>query len=548
MRRIFLSITFFFMILLVSAQNQHIKNVIVMIPDGTPTSLLSAARWYQSYLNPTQNSLFLDPYICGLVRTHSSDAPIGDSAPTTSCYMTGQPTQTGFISTYPVKTPNDLVTIDATRAYQPLATILEAAKQIQGKSTGLVFTCEFPHATPADCSAHTYKRSLYKMIAPQMVHNGLDVVIGGGVRYLTETQQQFLKDHGYNVYLNDLQAMRQCSKAPVWSLFDDTSMPYEIDRDTTQRPSLAEMTDKALSLLSQDKKGFFLMVEGSKVDWASHTNDVKTSLVEFLAFDKACQVALDFAKKNGETLVIIVPDHGCGGLNLGNYTFSSGYDKFTLNDFMKPLDDISISMEALAAKMKKVDTKEWASIVSQYYNIDLQDAEITFLQSAKDYSKSTLSFDERKDKPYLSKMLGQVINNKLHFGFTTYGHTGEDVFLAIYHPKGEELKGYSTNIQLHQYICQQMGLENALPKLTEEIYADHHQVFKDYEVQIDSVAPFDYQLTVKNKKNTLIAHSYNNFVTVNKKQVDLSSVIVYMPINNTFYLPKNLYQYLENKK
>src|SRR5574344_1030611 len=138
-------------ILICPAQQSKIKNVIVMIPDGTSTSLLSASRWYQWYLDSTCTHLNIDPLLCGLVKTHSSDAPIGDSAPTTSCYMTGQPTQTGFVSTYPVATQHDLVPVDAARAYQPQATLLEAAKQLQHKSTGLVFTCEFPHATPADC-------------------------------------------------------------------------------------------------------------------------------------------------------------------------------------------------------------------------------------------------------------------------------------------------------------------------------------------------------------------------------------------------------------
>ena len=107
------------------AQPKPVKNVILMIPDGTSTSLLSAARWYQTYQDPTQTTLNIDPYICGLVRTHSSDAPIGDSAPTTSCYVSGQPSQTGFISTYPVATDHDLVPVDAISAAIPAEDLLQ---------------------------------------------------------------------------------------------------------------------------------------------------------------------------------------------------------------------------------------------------------------------------------------------------------------------------------------------------------------------------------------------------------------------------------------
>ena len=225
MRRYVLSTLLIITALFVMAQPKPIKNVIVMIPDGTSTSLLSCARWYQTYLDSTNTTLNIDPYLCGLVRTHSSDAPIGDSAPTSSCYMSGMPSQTGFVSTYPVATVHDLVPVDASRAYQPLATLLEAAKILQHKSTGLVFTCEFPHATAADCSAHSYKRGRYSVIAPQMVHNHIDVVMGGGVKYLEEKYQNDLKDAGYSVYLDDIKCLRNCSKAPVWALFAETSMP-----------------------------------------------------------------------------------------------------------------------------------------------------------------------------------------------------------------------------------------------------------------------------------------------------------------------------------
>ena len=92
-----------------------------------------------------------------------------------------------------------------------------------------------------------------------------------------------------------------------------------------------------------------------------------------------------------------------------------------------------------------------------------------------------------------------------------------------------------------------MGLTGTLEKLTADIYAKHDQVFEGYQIQIDSLDKYNYRLTVKNKKNVLVANSYDNYVMVNKKRVDLNSVIVYMPINNTFYLPKELRSYLETK-
>jgi len=530
------------------AQTNDVKNVILMITDGTSTSLLSAARWYKTYQDPSQNYLYIDPYVTGLTRTHSSDAPIGDSAPTTSCYMTGYPTQTGFVSTYPVKTDHDLVPVDANRTYQPLTTLLEAAKQLQGKSTGLVATCEFPHATPADCAAHSYKRSRYGIIAPQMVYNKVDVVIAGGTKYVRESDKTFLKDNGYSLYFDDYNGMKQCTKAPMWALYGKYSMPYDMERDPKTTPSLAEMTQKAIDLLSADPDGFFLMVEGSKVDWAAHDNDAKTAITDFIAFDNAFHVAQQFAEKDGHTLIVVLSDHGNSALTIGNTKSNSGYDRLSLKQIMEPLDHYSISTSTMADKLREVETSEWPALFRQYFDIELQQAEIDYLQTASDYKKSTLPKESRKNNLSIVKMLSQVIYGRTYFGFTTFGHTAEDVFTAMYHPQGKELRGVNTNIQLHQYMREQMGLSpDALDNLTADNFADYREVFEGFDCKIDSLAPYDYRLTVKYKKKTLVLNSFTNYVIQNKQKTELSSVIIYFPINKTFYVPKDLRIWLLQK-
>lgn len=527
------------------AQPKPVKNVIVMIPDGTSTSLLSACRWYKTYQDPTQTNLYIDPFIKGLLGTCSSDAPIGDSAPTTSCYMTGQMSQTGFVSAYPVKTDHDILPVDATRAYQPLATLLEASKQIYHKATGLVFTCEFPHATPADCSAHSYKRSRYGVIAPQMVHNLVDVVIGGGTKYLKPEYQEFLKNHGYQIFLNDKKGMENCQKAPFWALYSDYSMPYELERDPVTTPSLEEMTEKAIEALSQNPNGFFLMVEGSKVDWAAHDNDAKSAVLDFIEFDKACKAAFDFAQKDGQTVVVVMPDHGTGAVTIGNAKSNHGYDKLSLQQIMSPIDDYKLSNWSMAEKMKAVETSEWPALFDKYFNIQISQADIEFLQTAHDYQKSPLTKEQRKGNESLSHLLGHFLYGRTYFGFTTFGHTMENVFYAMYHPQNDVLTGFITNLQMHNYLARQLNLTDSLPKLTSEIFADHHKVFEGYTTRIDSLAPNQYKLVVKNKKNTLEADSYTNQVTVNKRVIEIPSVMVYVDRNKTFYLPQNLRDYIK---
>ena len=544
MKRIVLCNLFFLLGLSLFAQPAPVKNVILLITDGTSTSLLSCARWYQTYLDSTKTTLYVDPYIKGLVRTNSSDAPIGDSAPTTACYMTGMPSQTGFVSTYPVKTDHDLVPVDATRAYQPLTTLMEAAHWRQGKAAGIVCTCEFPHATPADCAAHTYSRGKYGMIAPQMVYNDLDVVIAGGTSYLKDTEKEYLKSKGYNIFLDDLQGMRSCHKGPFWALYRPSSIDYYMEANHSELPSLAESTAKALEILSQNPNGFFLMVEGSKVDWAAHDNDAKAALIEFLEFDKACKVAFDFAEKDGQTLVVVTADHGTGALTIGNTKSNHGYDKLSLQQIMQPIDNYKVSLRTIADKLKESETTAWPALFKTYFDIDLQPSEIQYLSTASDYSKSSMPKEDREKNLSMVKMLSQVIYGRTYFGFTTFGHTIENVFLAMYQPQHDELQGCPTNMELHQYMARQLGLTGVLEEMNSENFVDHRKVFEGYDYKIDSLDKYHYRFTAKYKKNTLVFDSYTNYVTVNKKTYDVESLLVYMPINKTFYVPKELFRYL----
>ncbi|MCC8088195.1 MAG: alkaline phosphatase [Rikenellaceae bacterium] len=181
-----------------------------MIPDGTSLPVVSLTRWYQWYILGGEEKLAMDPYFCGLVKIHSSNAPIGDSAPTTSTYMTGYYSMTGFVSTYPKSDPeNDIYPTDSLRQYQPLATLAEAAKIIQNKSIGVVATCFFPHATPADVTAHNFNRNDYVALARVMAHNNLDVVISGGTNYLRDIERRELESTGTQIITDDITAFRE---------------------------------------------------------------------------------------------------------------------------------------------------------------------------------------------------------------------------------------------------------------------------------------------------------------------------------------------------
>jgi alkaline phosphatase len=475
--------------------------------------------------------------------------------------MTGFPSRTGYVSTYPVQDPeNDIYPTDPARAFQPLTTVLEAAKQLQGRSTGLVFTCEFPQATPADCSSHSYNRGKYDWIAPQMAHNDITVVIGGGTSLLPAESEEYLKKNGYAVYKDDIKGMRSYNGNKLWSLFGARDMSYEADRDTAAQPSLEEMTKKAIGILSQNPNGFFLMVEGSKVDWAAHANDPVGMTGDFLAFDKACGAALDFALKNGETAVVILPDHGNSGISIGRLD-CKGYDKLTKDQLFNQLSQYKATSNKLAAEVNKVPNSEVQKVFDKYAGIQLTDEELQALNNCKDYKQSPIPEDQRSSKNVqaslysgsLTTFMSKLLTSRTCLGFTTNGHTGEEVFLACYHPQGTRATGLLTNIELNEYLCNLFGMtRETLEGQTAENFAPHQKVFADYQCTIvpskeEKGLPTLVVKAKKGKKQLNITPN-SNVVTYGKKgenTVQLNSVVVYVDQNNTFYLPKKLVEYLQ---
>ena len=527
----FASITF-------AKEVKPVKNVILMIPDGTSIGVYSSARWYKVY-NNMGDALHVDPYFTGTVSTFSSNAPIGDSAPTTSCYMTGIPSRSGYISTYPVHDPgNDLYPIDSTMAYQPLATILEASRIENNKATGLVVTCEFPHATPADCAAHHYNRGNYNALAPQMAYQNLDVMFGGGNRILTDDIKQHFQNNGTTLIQDDRAAMLNYEgDNPLWALFGDRALPYDLDRDPEVTPSLSEMTEKAIEILSKKENGFFLMVEGSQVDWAAHGNDPVGIITEYLAFDEAVGKAIEFAKKDGETAVVILSDHGNSGITIGKAE-CKGYDKLTLEQLFGEVSKYKNTASGIEQKLINVKPEDMKAEFKKYTDIDLNDEELKSLLSSKNYKEG--NYMEVANSPNMTNNIVTLMNSRMCFGFTTGGHTGEEVLLAAYHPDGDVPMGHLKNTEINDYLFKVSGLKTPLPEMTQRIFAKHHEVFASLKYTIENKDADIPVLVVKNKKNTLRVPAFSSVATLNGKSFDLGSVTVYIDKNDTFYLPQDL--------
>ncbi|WP_298645724.1 alkaline phosphatase [uncultured Proteiniphilum sp.] len=522
---------------LIAQEVRPVKNVIMMIPDGTSVGVYSAARWLKFY-NDMGNELHIDPYFTGTVTTFSSNAPIGDSAPTGSCYATGVLQQTGNVATYPEVSENDLFPVDASRTYQPAATILEASKIEKKKAVGLVVTCEFPHATPADFSAHHYKRSNYSALASQIAYQNLDVMFGGGNGILTDDMINHFANNGTTLLQNDKEALLNYNgDGKVWALFGSRALPYNIDRNPDKVPSLAEMTEKALQILSKSENGFFMMVEGSQVDWAAHANDAATMINELLAFDEAVGKAIAFAEKDGNTVVVIAADHGNSGFTIGTKN-CPGYDKLSIEQLFGTVSRYKLSANGLESILVNTKPDDMKAVFKQYTDIDITDEELGTLLSSKNYKEADYMKVGTSDN--LAHNIVNILNSRTCFGFTTGGHTGEEVLLASYHPQGDVLRGNVKNTELNEYLQKVTGLEISLQELSDRIFVKHDQVFSGMNYSIDKKDPDFPVLRVKKGRNTLEVKAFSSVAHLNGKPFDIGSVTVYIDKNDTFYLPAAL--------
>lgn len=281
------------------------KNVILMIGDGMGFPQVTLARLS---LTAPATSLEMDSMKCGgCAMTHSANAVVTDSAAAATALSTGYKTNNGMIATLPDGTV--------------VQTILEAA-QARKKATGLLTTVTITHATPAGFGAHVDARADEAGIALQYLEKKIDVLMGGGRYYFMPKSQEGskraderdllaeAKQLGYSV-ADTPEAMRDVKSGKLLGLFELSSLS-----SVAPNPPLAEMTDKAIELLSQDKDGFFLMVEGGQIDWQAHNNDQAGTVRHMMDFDAAVGKALEFARKSGDTLVIVTADHETGGLTI----------------------------------------------------------------------------------------------------------------------------------------------------------------------------------------------------------------------------------------
>lgn len=528
----------------------HPKNVILLIADGCGSEHYTLTRWFKGA------PLSLDGLLTGGVRTWIADSVVADSAPAATAYATGFRSSDKFISVGPREEALPCYGGPAPGlSYRPLATVLEGAR-LKGKATGLVCTSRLSHATPAAFMAHTPRRDAEEEIMEQGVYQGVDVLLGGGEGLLLpkdkggsrtdgEDLMEVLRGRGYAVCRTEKE-LSEVREGKVIGVFAKGHLEAEIDRTAfgPGQPTLEAMTRKAIELLSRDPQGFFLMVEGSQVDWASHANDPAHLLSDLMMFDRAVAVALDFARRTGNTWVVAVSDHNTGGLSIGNYATSGTYSQMKTEGpapgakgpaLLDPLRKMTLSASRVFSLMGEgMDPGLLRDLVARHWGISCTDGDLEKIWGLR---------ERYKGREYYA--LGEVLcAAHTCLGWSTHGHTGGDVPLFAY---GAGVpRGLLDAPDLGRALAGALGLD--LASLNRRLFCDVAGAFPRERVDLDKADPRNPVLKIRTEKGTASLPIGKNVMLLEEKTHVLEGLVLYSQETDQAFVPDQAVRLLKGGK
>lgn len=428
------------------------RNIIFLVSDGMSTGTLNMADLLLQRRDGRHShwmSLYRENKVKrALMDTASASSLITDSAAASSAWGGGKRVKNGTLN------------VNADGSFnKPVLQKFKAA----GKAVGCVTSVPIAHATPAGFCVNNDKRGDMNEIVLDYLKLRFDVMLGGGADNFKAGKRPDKRDL-FSEYKNagfamlqsrtELMALHAGNTKPVMGVFNEGGLPYALDRDhdeelKTRTPSLAEMSKVAIEQLAKNKNGFILQIEGGKVDWAAHANDAPALLYEQIAFDEALKVAMDFASKRKDTLVIITTDHGNAnpGLFYGKDA-DKNFDRLLkvshTNDWtlmgIKRNDAIPQIIERLeAAQGYAINDAEAKEILSHYQKLDEEGV----------YNSYKLPF----------RPLAAQQQKYYSIGWGAMDHSADFVELAMYGPGSEMLKPFVKNYELHNFMLNAAGVK-----------------------------------------------------------------------------------------
>lgn len=465
------------------------RNLVFMVSDGMGPASLALTRGYRQHVESLDQShvLVLDRHFWGSSRTRSSNSLVTDSAAGATAFSCARKSYNGAISVLP----------DG----RPCGSVLEAAKRA-GYMTGLVATTYVTDATPACFAAHVPRREMMDQIALQEVGQGTlgrtaDLIMGGGRCFFlpNTTDGGCRKDdvdvtkiareqHGWT-YIDSREGFDALDggnkvNLPLLGLLAPSNVPFELDRrnQNDTYPSLKEMATTALRALERatkdSDKGFFIMIEGSRIDHAGHINDPAAQVHEVLAYDATFQAVLDFIKTSRtETVLVATSDHETGGLATALQRPDDSQPFYGW--YPEVLDRATASCELLASKLRahvaaggnsgnnKAALRKFIKneLVVKGLGIasdDISDAELDSLVAAAD------------DAEAAKTIFTQLISSRARIGWSTHGHSAVDV--NIYSSGGpgtEAIRGNVENTEVGDFLRNYLDVD--VESITKELQA-----------------------------------------------------------------------------
>ncbi len=451
--------------------------------DGTEKTVLKSGN--------SLNMMNLE--VTGSAQTYDSTSFAPDSASTATSIATGHKTWSGSIN----------VSEDFSKEYETIAEKLKAQK---GYKIGILSSVNLNHATPAAFYAHQASRNSYYEIGLELIDSGFDYFAGGGLKKTTGSDgdqtdlYELAEEAGYKVVKTQAEAealTAEDGKAIVIDehLADSDAMEYEIDRAADEW-SLADYVEKGIDVLENDT-GFFMMVEGGKIDWACHANDAVSTISDTLALDDAVAKAVEFYEKHpDETLILVTGDHETGGLTIGyagtDYdTFLTNFDnqkisyakfdsdyvaayKENQTDFDTVMKDVTelFGLTAPADEnAEKTEQKDSADLHPESEDngaLEMTAYEYGLLKAAYDETMSrTGEESEFSQEEYilygsyepLTVTITHILNNKSGINFGSYAHTGLPVEVLVSGVGAEKFEGYYDNTQIYEKLAELTGVE-----------------------------------------------------------------------------------------
>lgn len=440
------------------------KYVFYFIGDGMGAAQRQIAEYYKQEVTGDKSAKLLMHSFptAGINTTYSSDSLITDSAAAGTALATGYKTNSGVISKLP----------DGTN----VKTLIEAAEE-KGIATGLVTTTRLTHATPAVFASHNENRNNENEIAADFLDSGVEFFAGGGNRHFVPQNWEWGKskreddrnllnefaEMGYKVFesadsAKEFREYHPAGEEKVIATLAYSHLPYEIDRkQTNESPSLAELTEKGIEVLTKYDNGFFMMVEGGRIDHACHANDAAGAINDALAFDEALGKAYEFYNKYpNETLIVVVGDHETGGMGLG----------FAKNYFLKldELTDIKASVDDVLTKKYDGDREAYFSYIAEYFGLDdLTEKEKAEIVKAMDIADSEEEYDVAVYGPSyygpVAVATTHIISARANLEWTTFAHSATSIPMSAIGVGAENFGGYKDNTEIAKAMANLLGFD-----------------------------------------------------------------------------------------